>query len=264
MAKRSFPKKNPAKVSSSPLVYIVGESPLVEEYALVCKLKRYQVITRLNPGSVLVDGKKEKARKSSTIPAKTSLALEVTNCDLQQKQNNIEQLDAALPADAAILTSSVTIAATEQAGWIRQKHRLVGFSALPTLSAKPLVEVAPTVFTPKETIDIVQRFLRSLDKEMELVQDRVGMVLPRILCQIINEATFALMEDVASPNDIDTAMKLGVNYPFGPIEWTDRIGLKHVHAVLSALEGDLREDRYRVSPLLRQMALGGEWWKRTN
>ena len=55
-----------------------------------------------------------------------------------------------------------------------------------------------------------------------LVQDRTGMVMPRILCMLINEAAFALMENIASPSDIDTAMKLGTNYPFGPVEWADR------------------------------------------
>jgi 3-hydroxybutyryl-CoA dehydrogenase len=89
----------------------------------------------------------------------------------------------------------------------------------------------------------------------------VGMVLPRILCQIINESIFAITDDIASPKDIDTAMKLGANYPDGPIEWADRIGIRQVCSVLVALQNDLHEDRYRVSPLLKQMAAAGEWWK---
>ena len=125
------------------------------------------------------------------------------------------------------------------------------------------MEVAPTVHSPKETLEVVRRFFNSVGKEIELVQDRVGMVLPRVLCQIINEAVFALQEDVASPQDIDTAMKLGLNYPLGPIEWADRIGFRHVYAVLAALENDLKEDRYRVAPLLKQMAQAGEWWKQS-
>ena len=88
------------------------------------------------------------------------------------------------------------------------------------------------------------------------------MVFPRIVCQIINEAAFALQEEIASPQDIDLAMKLGANYPLGPIEWADRIGMQQVYAVLSALHRDLGADRYRISPLLRQMALSGTWWKR--
>jgi 3-hydroxybutyryl-CoA dehydrogenase len=110
-------------------------------------------------------------------------------------------------------------------------------------------------------VQVVARFFTSLGKEIELVQDRVGMVLPRILCQIINESIFAVTDDVAIPKDIDVAMKLGANYPCGPIEWAEKIGIKQVCAVLVALQNDLNEDRYRVAPLLKQMAIVGEWWK---
>ena len=87
------------------------------------------------------------------------------------------------------------------------------------------------------------------------------MVLPRIVCMIANEAAFALMENIASPKDIDIAMKLGTNYPHGPIEWANRIGIHQVVHTLDALYRDLHEDRYRVSPLLRQLAIGKPWWK---
>ena len=81
------------------------------------------------------------------------------------------------------------------------------------------------------------------------------MVLPRMLCRIINEAAFAITEDVATPQDIDTTLKLGVNFPFGPFEWAEQIGLKQVSAVLMALYTDLQEERYRVAPLIKQMAM---------
>lgn len=241
-------------------VYITGESPLVEEYAALCSSKGYQVFMMWNqPPKTKPEDKA--LHVSAGIPAGMSVGIELTNTDSQLKRNNLEKLDKGLPATAPILSSSVTISATEQSSWIAQKHRLVGIGALPTFTEKPLVEVAPTVFSPAETIEVVERFFRSLGKEIELVQDRVGMVLPRILCQIINESIFAITDDVASPRDIDEAMKLGTNYPLGPIEWAEKIGIRQVSAVLTALQNDLREDRYRVSPLLKQMAVAGEWWK---
>ncbi len=229
-------------------VYIIGESPMVEQFAEVCSRHGYGVI---------VDGTKQ----SRSVPSDVSIALELTNIDLGRKRANLERLDKALPPTAAILSSSVTVTATEQSSWIKYRNRLVGISALPTLIQQPLVEVAPTVFSPKETLEVVQRFFQSIGKELAVVQDRVGLVLPRILCQVINEASFALQEEIASPQDLDTAMKLGTNYPLGPVEWADKIGLKQVVAVLSALERDLQEDRYRSSPLLKQIAQSGVWWK---
>jgi 3-hydroxybutyryl-CoA dehydrogenase len=74
---------------------------------------------------------------------------------------------------------------------------------------------------------------------------------------IINEAAFALMEGVASAEDIDTAMKLGTNYPLGPLEWADRIGLDQVLAVLEGLQAEYGDDRYRPAPLLRQLVRAG-------
>jgi 3-hydroxybutyryl-CoA dehydrogenase len=70
---------------------------------------------------------------------------------------------------------------------------------------------------------------------------------------IINEAAFALMDGVASAEDIDMAMKLGTNYPLGPLEWADRIGLDQVLSVLEGLQAEHGDDRYRAAPLLRQL-----------
>jgi 3-hydroxybutyryl-CoA dehydrogenase len=80
------------------------------------------------------------------------------------------------------------------------------------------------------------------------------MVLPRILCMLVNEAFFALGEGVAAARDIDTAMMLGTNHPRGPLDWADMIGPENVLAVLTALQGVYGEARYRPSPLLRRHA----------
>jgi 3-hydroxybutyryl-CoA dehydrogenase len=80
---------------------------------------------------------------------------------------------------------------------------------------------------------------------------------------MINEAAFALQEEIANPEDLDLAMKIGAGYPVGPIAWAEGIGLKQLCAVLKALSQDLGEERIRISPLLTQMAHSGSWWQRT-
>ncbi len=251
--------------SEKALVYLVGEAPMVEQYAGICMAHGYNVcaswnepLTKkqnpLSPGIII----------SSTIPENTSIAIELTNMDVLTKKKNLEKLATALPETAPILSSSITITATEQSAWIAGKHRLVGIAALPTFINKSLVEVAPTIYTPMETLEVVSRFFLSIDKEIEIVQDRVGMVLPRILCQVINEAAFAITADIAAPDDIDKALTLGMHFPLGPIEWAEQIGLDQVYAVLTALYTDLQEERYRVAPILKQMALTGVWWKQSS
>jgi 3-hydroxybutyryl-CoA dehydrogenase len=263
--KTNSPKPSRAQKQSKPqraVVYILGDTSLVLEYVSLCASHGYAVLFNWNdvPAELPVF-QSTQIKKSTQIPGNASFALELTNIDLDRKRKNLELLDRALPPSVAIASSSVTVSATEQSSWIRHKIRLVGCSALPTLGHTRLIEVAPTVFSPVETVHVVQRFFRSIGKEIELVQDRIGMVLPRIICQIINEAAFALQEEISSPQDLDLALKLGADYPAGPIERADRIGLQQVCAVLSALERDLGEDRYRVAPLLRQMAISGTWWQ---
>ena len=193
-------------------------------------------------------------------PADASMVLELTILNGEQKRKNIQSIHNHLPAGLPILTSSVTVTATEQISWISGGERLLGVCAFPTLTARPLIEIAPSVQTSKACLTAAEDFFFRLQKDVAVVQDRIGMVMPRILCSLINEAFFAVMDGISSPDLIDVAMKLGTNYPSGPVEWANAAGLQNVVAVLDALYRDLGDDRYRIAPLLRQMALGNKWW----
>lgn len=250
--------------SKKPSIFIIGESPLVEQYANICAIKGFEVYIHFNDTEQLKKFKNKNIHIVKSIPLKISAAIELTNTDTRRKKINVEQLDKEISPQFPILTSSITLTVTEQASWIKNKYRLVGISALPSIIDKPIVEIAPTVYTPKETIEAVARFYALLGKEIEIVQDRIGMVFPRIICQTINETFFAINEDIATPNEIDIALKGGFNFPMGPIQWAETIGLKQVYSVLSAIQNDLGEERYRVSPLLKQMAITNEWWKQEN
>ncbi len=92
---------------------------------------------------------------------------------------------------------------------------------------------------------------------MEWVVDAPGLVLGRIVCQLVNEAAFALGEGVGSADDIDAGMMLGLNHPHGPLRWADAMGLDHVLGVLDGLADEYREERYRAAPLLRRRVLEG-------
>ena len=163
-------------------------------------------------------------------------------------------LERLLPSGTIILSSCCTVSAAEQSGWMKHPERLIGISAFPTLVKNHVMEVTLSSRTDRELLGIAQEFLIKMGKEIRVIQDRVGMVMPRILCQIINEAFFGLTEGIASPQDIDRAMKLGTGYPAGPVEWAEHIGVREVVAVLEGLMREYAEDRYRTAPLLRQLA----------
>ncbi len=129
----------------------------------------------------------------------------------------------------------------------------VGFHLLGPLEGARLVELTAGEFAPQATRDGAEAFFGTLGLHVEWVGDCPGLVLGRIVCQLVNEAAFALQKGIGSAADIDTAMRLGFNYPRGPLEWGDAIGLDHVLAVLDALHAELGEERYRAAPLLRRM-----------
>ena len=93
---------------------------------------------------------------------------------------------------------------------------------------------------------------RKLGFEYNVVEDQVGMVTPRVICMIINEAYFTVQEGTAEKEAVDHAMKLGTNYPFGPFEWAGHIGIGHVYELLEALYDDTRNERYKICPLLKR------------
>jgi 3-hydroxybutyryl-CoA dehydrogenase len=241
-------------------VYLIGDERLVNEFGRACHDSGIAVVCRINESSKA--GSLPKFfRVSSKIPRSAGFCFELTNSNREWKKKNLLFLETAAPQRSVILTSSVVVTASEQATWLQHPRRLIGMSALPTLLSQKLIEMALTIHTPPEAAARASEFFSRMGKSTVVVQDRIGMVMPRILCALVNEASFALTDEIATPDDIDRAMKLGTNYPFGPIEWGDKIGFDAVFDVINAVYDDLHEERYRAAPLLRQLATGVRWWR---
>jgi len=139
----------------------------------------------------------------------------------------------------------------------------VGFHVLPPLDRASMVELTLGAEASAVAAGRAERFFNALGKHVVWVQDAPGLVLGRIVCQLINEAAFALGEGVGSAADIDLGMVLGLSHPRGPLEWADEIGIDHVLAVLDGLSDEYREDRYRAAPVLRRLAAAGRLGNRT-
>ncbi len=135
------------------------------------------------------------------------------------------------------------------------KVSLIGMNALPTFINRPKMEIS---LFDKANENIIIKVSEKLGWQYEIVEDRVGMVSPRILFMIINEACYTLQEGTADVRNIDMAMKLGTNYPFGPFEWCDRIGVKDVYETLDALYNDTHDERYKICSLLKTKYLKRE------
>jgi 3-hydroxybutyryl-CoA dehydrogenase len=131
----------------------------------------------------------------------------------------------------------------------------VGFHALPPLDDGKLVELTRTATTTSVAAERAEAFFAGLGRHVAWVGDAPGLVLGRIVGQLVNEACFAVTEGVGTPEDIDDGMVLGLNHPRGPFAWLRAIGPLHVLAVLDALRMELGEERYRAAPMLRRMAV---------
>ena len=127
-----------------------------------------------------------------------------------------------------------------------------GFNGLRSMLNRKFLEVS--LLRTEDKIAL-EEICDRLNTSYLIVDDRVGLVTPRVVCMIINEAYFTVQEGTATKEDIDLAMKLGTNYPFGPFEWCRRIGVKNVYKLLRALYDDTQDERYKVCPLLKKEVL---------
>ena len=139
----------------------------------------------------------------------------------------------------------------------------VGFHTLPPFAQSGLVELTRAADTAESATSAAERFFATLGKHTAWVGDGPGLVLGRMVCQVINESAFALGEGVGSAEGIDTGIVYGMNYPRGVLAWADEIGLDHVLSVLDALHEELGEERYRTAPALRRLALAGRLGRQT-
>ncbi|MEA2315804.1 MAG: 3-hydroxybutyryl-CoA dehydrogenase, partial [Solirubrobacteraceae bacterium] len=150
-----------------------------------------------------------------------------------------------------LLCARGSLAALDPAG------SAVGFHALPPFDRAELVELTRAESSSPVAAGRAERFFATLGKRVAWVGDAPGLVLGRIVCQVINEAAFALGEGVGGARDIDLGMVLGLSHPRGPLEWADEIGIDHVLATLDALCDEYREERYRPAPALRRLVRAG-------
>lgn len=183
----------------------------------------------------------------------TEIIIETANFPIEVKKRSFALIDEKCSPEIPVLTSSLCIAVSELTTITKFPARLTGIGLYSTFSKAKLIEIAPSKITDENVLKNAEDFLNSSGLNFAKVPDRTGLVFPRILAMIINEASQVYSEKIASREDIDTAMRLGTNYPFGPLTWADNIGIDLVYNILISLHKNFGEDRYRPHPVLKEM-----------
>lgn len=191
------------------------------------------------------------------------LVVEAATENKQVKFSLFKTLDEVVKKDAILTSNTSSISITEIAAQTKRPNKIMGMHFMNPVPVMKLVEGIRGLETNDETYKTVKSVAEKMGKTFVNVSDFPGFAVNRILITMINEAIFALYEGVATPQDIDTAMKLGTNQPMGPLALADFIGLDTCLAIMDVLYEGFKDSKYRPCPLLKNYVMAGRLGKKS-
>ncbi|HKJ32035.1 MAG TPA: 3-hydroxybutyryl-CoA dehydrogenase [Balneolales bacterium] len=191
------------------------------------------------------------------------LIVEAVNENFDLKKKIFETLDKSAPDYAILASNTSSISITKLAAVTNRPDQVIGMHFFNPVPVMRLVEVVCGLDTSDEVYDTVEATAQKLQKDPVPVSDYPGFVSNRVLMPMINEAIFAVYENVATPENVDSVMKLGMAHPMGPLRLADFIGLDVCLDILNVLYDGFKDPKYRPCPLLVKMVNAGKLGDKT-
>ena len=191
------------------------------------------------------------------------LIIEAVDEDFKLKQQIFTELDAIAKKQTIFISNTSTLSLTRLAETTNRQDKIIGMHFLHPVPKIPVVELVKCLHTSNKTVEIVKGFTAKIGKTPVEVYEYPGFVTTRAIVPLLNEAMYILLEGVATAKDIDTAMRLGYNFQYGPLEMADMMGLDEVLAWMETLWKTLGEARYRACPILRKLVRERKLGKKT-
>lgn len=189
--------------------------------------------------------------------AAADIAIEAVPEQRELKERVLKEADAVLRPGVILASNTSSISITALAAKTSRPENFIGMHFMNPVPMMTLVEVIRGLQTSDDAFNAVMSLCEKLGKKPVAVNDAPGFVSNRVLMPMINEAAYAVMEGVATPESVDTVMKLGMNHPMGPLELADFIGLDVCVDILEVLHDGLGDPKYRACPLLKKYVAAG-------
>ncbi|WP_283153331.1 3-hydroxybutyryl-CoA dehydrogenase [Guptibacillus hwajinpoensis] len=191
------------------------------------------------------------------------IVIEAAVENMEVKCNLFARLDEIAQDHTLLATNTSSLPITEIAASTKRPEKVIGMHFMNPVPVMKLVEIIRGLATTDESYQAVEKLAVDLGKTAVEVNDFPGFVSNRILMPMINEAIYTVYEGVASPEDIDSVMKLGMNHPMGPLTLADFIGLDTCLYIMETLQEGFGDDKYRPCPLLRKYVKAGWLGRKT-
>ena len=189
--------------------------------------------------------------------APCDLVIEAAVENMELKKKLFAELDGILRPEAIIGSNTSSLCVTEMASATQRGDKVLGIHFFNPVPVMPLLELVCTILTSDETLAIAQEFGQSVGKTTVVAKDTPGFIVNRLLVPYLLDAVRIYEDGLATREDIDTAIKLGLNHPMGPLTLMDLVGLDTTLFITDAMFEEFKDPRYAAPPLLRRMVLAG-------